>query len=110
MAGGGESADPEPVLDVAAIDMTPEGSPRDAEAAASQPARRRGRPKGSRNRPKPTADKTAPRGPRGQVSEVERLAAKVTDDFQDLVSAWKRQAKEKQSLQAQLDQISKALR
>jgi hypothetical protein len=34
----------------------------------------------------------------------------VTDDFQDLVSAWKRQAKEKQSLQAQLDQISKALR
>src|SRR3954447_17322404 len=92
MASGAESAEPEPLLDVAAIDMTAGESARDDEAPPSQRARRRGRPKGSRNRPKAVEGEGLPRATRGQVSEVERLAAKLTDDFQELVSAWKRQA------------------
>jgi hypothetical protein len=108
MAGGGESAEPEPVLDGAATDMTVGAGVAGDADAASQPARRRGAKRSTTRRTAITGD-VPPRRKRGQMSEVERLAAKVTDDFQELVSAWKRQAKEKERLRVQLDEIRKAV-
>jgi hypothetical protein len=107
--------EPEPVLDVPAIDMTgtQEREPtKDAvtleEATEPPPRRRAGRPKGSRNKPKPYHTGNGRRRKRRQDDTLAAAAAMV-EAVEALADAAKAQQREITDLRRKLDGLRDVL-
>jgi hypothetical protein len=97
----------EPVLDVPAIDMS---HPQAPTTAARETARRRGRPRGSKNQPKPgEAATTAQRRRRSSAGGIDDAAEAMVRAVEALAAAAKEQQRELDELRSRLESLGRIL-